>query len=66
MRIDLFLWYSRIYKSRTIASNSCKKGHVKVNNKSIKECGDIGSKAAAEIITHYGARPKTSLEKILK
>ena len=37
-----------------------------VNNKSIKECGDIGSKAAAEIITHYGARPKTSLEKILK
>jgi sugar/nucleoside kinase (ribokinase family) len=28
------------------------------NNKSIKECGDIGSKAAAEIITHYGARPK--------
>ena len=37
-----------------------------VNNKSIKECGDIGSKAAAEIITHYGARPKTSLDKILK
>ena len=37
-----------------------------VNNKSIKECGDIGSKAAADIITHYGARPKTSLEKILK
>jgi len=37
-----------------------------VNNKSIKECGEIGSKAAAEIITHYGARPKTSLEKILK
>ena len=37
-----------------------------INDKSIKECGDIGSKAAAEIITHYGARPKTSLEKILK
>ena len=36
------------------------------NNKSIKECGDIGSKAAAEIITHYGARPKKSLKKILK
>ena len=37
-----------------------------VNNKSIKECGDIGSKAAAEIIAHYGARPKISLKKILK
>ena len=36
MRIDLFLWYSRIFKSRTIASNSCKKGHVKLNDKSIK------------------------------
>lgn len=36
------------------------------NNKSIKECGDIGNKAAAEIITHYGARPKISLKKILK
>ena len=43
MRIDLFLWYSRIYKSRTIASNSCKKGHVKVNNKSIKPSFDVYS-----------------------
>ena len=32
-----------------------------VNDKPIKECGDIGSKSAAEIIKHFGARPKTSL-----
>ena len=41
MRIDLFLWYSRIFKSRTIASNSCKKGHVKLNDKSIKPSYEI-------------------------
>lgn len=41
MRIDLFLWYSRIYKSRTISSNACKKGHVKINSKSVKPSYDI-------------------------
>ncbi len=41
MRIDLFLWYSRIFKSRTIASNSCKKGHVKLNDKSIKPSYEV-------------------------
>ena len=41
MRIDLFLWYSRIFKSRTIASNSCKKVHVKLNDKSIKPSHEV-------------------------
>ena len=36
-----------------------------VNDKPIKECGHIGSKSAAEIIKHFGARPKTSLKTIL-
>ena len=36
-----------------------------INFKSIKFCGDLGSKAAAEIITHYGARPQISLKKLL-
>tara|TARA_B100000780_G_scaffold279157_1_gene256043 strand:+ start:9868 stop:10227 length:360 start_codon:yes stop_codon:yes gene_type:complete len=41
MRIDLFLWYTRIFKSRTIASNACKKGHVKIEAKSIKPSFDV-------------------------
>lgn len=41
MRIDLFLWYTRIYKSRTMASNSCKKGHVKINSSSVKPSFDV-------------------------
>ena len=41
MRIDLFLWYTRIFKSRTIASNACKKGHIKVQDKSVKPSCEI-------------------------
>ena len=41
MRIDLFLWYSRIYKSRTIASNACKKGHVKIDSNSLKPSYEV-------------------------
>ena len=41
MRIDLFLWYTRIFKSRTIASNSCKKGHIKIDGKSVKPSFDV-------------------------
>ena len=32
---------------------------------SIQNCGDLGSKAAAEIITYYGARPKISLKNLI-
>ena len=41
MRIDQFLWFSRIYKSRTIAGNACKKGHVKMNLKSLKPSSEV-------------------------
>ena len=41
MRIDLFLWYTRIFKSRTIASNACKKGHIKLDDKSVKPSFDV-------------------------
>ena len=35
------------------------------NGHTIPDCGKIGSIAAAEIITHYGARPDKSLAKLL-
>ena len=41
MRIDQFLWFSRIFKSRTIASNACKKGHIKKNSKSLKPSDEV-------------------------
>ena len=32
--------------------------------KSLPDCGRLGALAAAEIISHYGARPETSLQKL--
>ena len=36
MRIDQFLWCIRLYKSRNIASHSCKKGWIKINGQVVK------------------------------
>lgn len=36
MRIDKYLWCVRIYKTRSIATDACKKGHIKMNDSSIK------------------------------
>ena len=36
MRIDKYLWCIRFYKTRSLAKEACKKGHVKIDNASIK------------------------------
>ena len=36
MRVDKFLWCVRYYKTRNIATQACKKGHVKVNGQVTK------------------------------
>ena len=41
MRIDKFLWFCRLFKTRNLASNACKKGHVKINSKSVKPSFEI-------------------------
>ena len=41
MRIDKYLWCVRYYKTRNQASIACKKGHVKVNNSSIKPSKEV-------------------------
>ena len=41
MRIDKYLWCIRYFKTRNIASTSCKKGHVRVNEKPIKPSKDV-------------------------
>jgi len=37
-----------------------------LENRDLKTCGKMGSIAAAEIISHYGARPKSSLAQLFK
>ena len=41
MRIDRYLWCIRYYKTRTIATTACKKGHVRVNNDVVKPSREV-------------------------
>ncbi|MDN3618984.1 S4 domain-containing protein [Polaribacter undariae] len=41
MRIDKYLWCIRVFKTRSIATTACKKGQVKIDNKSLKPSKEI-------------------------
>ena len=41
MRVDKFLWCVRYYKTRSIATNACKQGKVKINGASVKPSKEI-------------------------
>ncbi|MFV0566281.1 MAG: RNA-binding S4 domain-containing protein [Flavobacteriaceae bacterium] len=41
MRIDKYLWCVRYYKTRTIATTACKKGHVRINNDIAKPSREV-------------------------
>ncbi|MGB0892363.1 MAG: RNA-binding S4 domain-containing protein [Flavobacteriaceae bacterium] len=41
MRIDKYLWCIRLFKTRSLATDACKKGHVKINGNNLKPSKDI-------------------------
>ena len=41
MRIDKYLWAIRFYKSRNEASIACKKGHVRIDEVTVKPSREI-------------------------
>ena len=48
IRIDKYLWAVRIYKTRSIAADECRKGRIIINDVSVKPSRNIES---GEIIT---------------
>lgn len=41
MRIDKFLWCTRYFKTRNLATNAVKKGQIKVNGSAIKPSREV-------------------------
>lgn len=41
MRVDKYLWCIRYFKTRTLATTACKKGHIKVNGDVVKPSREV-------------------------
>jgi ribosome-associated heat shock protein Hsp15 len=41
MRVDKFLWCVRYYKTRSLATKACKKGHISVNGDKVKASREV-------------------------
>lgn len=41
MRIDKYLWCIRLFKTRSIATDACKKGHVKTDGNNLKPSKEV-------------------------
>ena len=41
MRIDKYLWCVRYYKTRNIATEACKKGHIRINGEAAKASKEV-------------------------
>ena len=41
VRIDKWLWAVRIYKTRSQATEACKKGHISIDNMPVKASRDV-------------------------
>lgn len=43
MRIDKYLWCTRYFKTRSLATEACKKGHIKIDLSKVKPSKDVFS-----------------------
>lgn len=41
MRVDKYLWCVRYYKTRSLATQACKKGHISINGDKVKASREV-------------------------
>ncbi len=41
MRVDKYLWCIRYFKTRSIATEACKKGHIRINDAQVKPSREV-------------------------
>jgi ribosome-associated heat shock protein Hsp15 len=51
MRLDLWLWSVRLYKTRTLAMEAIRAGHVRMNGVPVKPAKDVVKGAQVEVTT---------------
>jgi ribosome-associated heat shock protein Hsp15 len=55
-RVDQWLWAVRIFKSRSLASDACKGGHVRVNGRTVKPASPV--RVGDRVETHVAERDR--------
>ena len=56
VRIDKWMWAVRIFKTRTIAAEACKKGRISINSRSLQEKPGDDRRRKCKSIAHDKGR----------